>query len=80
MQVLEGMSRLEAGALPDQWVIVVVMAVAALLVDVVSRLHFVRGVRPERSAVLVGAAAGLAVAGLVVFSGTDPVPFVYFQF
>jgi glucokinase len=80
MDVIRAIARLDLTADVDKVGLVPIMALAILGLDIVSRLRHTRGWRPEKRVVLAGAGTGLAVAMLLVFSGREPVPFVYFQF
>lgn len=78
--VIRAIARFDLTADVDKVGLVPIMVLAVLVLDVMSRLRHSTGWRPEKRVVLAGAGAGLAVVLLLIFSGREPVPFVYFQF
>jgi len=81
VQVLRGVADAGGETLPlSSLVFVVALVGAAVALDLVQRrmVHPLRVVA-DRPA-LTGAFVGLALVGIIVFSGGAPVPFIYFQF
>ena len=77
-----GILSMRSGPLDHNDLLLVSMATAAVLaIDLVARRVRSGGrVVVRRMPVPVGAAVGAMVAALIVFSGSPPVPFIYFQF
>jgi D-alanyl-lipoteichoic acid acyltransferase DltB (MBOAT superfamily) len=78
--VIRAIGQFNLTANVDKVELVPIMVGAVLALDIVNRLRRVNGWRPERHVVLAGAGAGLAIALVLIYSGREPVPFVYFQF
>jgi D-alanyl-lipoteichoic acid acyltransferase DltB (MBOAT superfamily) len=78
--VIAAIGAFDLSAEVDKIALVPIMGGVVLALDILSRMRHTRAWRPERRPVLAGAAVGFAVALLIVFSGGEPVPFVYFQF
>jgi D-alanyl-lipoteichoic acid acyltransferase DltB (MBOAT superfamily) len=82
-QALDVLHALVTGGLTvdlDGADLVVIMTLLTLALDLAGRLRTLRAWRPERSPLLAGAGVGAALAAVAVFSGGEPVPFIYFQF
>jgi alginate O-acetyltransferase complex protein AlgI len=78
--VFSSIASLEMTADLDKVALVPLLGALMLAFDLATRARTTSAWRPERSPALVGLAAGAAMAALLVFSGREPVPFVYFQF
>ena len=81
-EILSRILQWRAGEMVWGAAIWAVLAGGAFLVsDLVERRVQLAAARPTKTArVAVGVLAGVAVASLMVTSGGDPVPFIYFQF
>jgi alginate O-acetyltransferase complex protein AlgI len=64
----------------NQIVLVAFAACATLALDVVLRLVMQPMRLLDRFPLVAGSLAGIALVGIIVFSGGAPVPFIYFQF